>query len=70
MAEFKTQVAFYYIQAGHVANMEKSRNIIRVLVGRSEGKRPLRRPTCRLECNIKMDLKEAGCDHRNWMDLC
>jgi hypothetical protein len=29
---------------------------IRILVGKSEGKRPLGRPRCRLVDNIKMDL--------------
>ena len=37
-----------------------------VLVGRSEGKRPLRRLRCRWEDNIKMDLKKVGYDARNW----
>ena len=49
--------------------MEESRNAYRVLVGRFEGKRPLGRPRHRWEDNIKMDLKEVGCDARNWMDL-
>jgi hypothetical protein len=31
-----------------------------VLVGKPEGKRPLGRPRCRLEDNIKMDLQEVG----------
>jgi hypothetical protein len=32
------------------------------LVGRPEGKRPLRRPRRRWEDNIKMDLRETGID--------
>jgi hypothetical protein len=32
----------------------------RVLVGKPEGKRPLRKPICRWEDNIKMVLKEIG----------
>jgi hypothetical protein len=32
-----------------------------VLVGKPEGKRPLGRPRCRREDNIKMDLEEVGC---------
>jgi hypothetical protein len=32
----------------------------RVLVGRSDGKRPLGRPTCRWEDNIKMNLQKVG----------
>jgi hypothetical protein len=31
------------------------------LVGKPEGKRPLGRPTCRWEDNIKMDIQEVGC---------
>ena len=57
--------------AGLVARMEESRNVglYRVLVERSRGKRLLGRLGCRWVYNIKMDLKEVGCDARNWMDL-
>ena len=55
--------------AGHVARMEQSRNAQRVLVGKTEGKRPLGRPRRRWEDNIKMDLREVGCDPREWIDL-
>ncbi|KAJ4426809.1 hypothetical protein ANN_26608 [Periplaneta americana] len=48
--------------AGHVARMGESRNAYRVLVGRLEGKIPLRRPRRRWEDNIKMDLREVGYD--------
>jgi hypothetical protein len=37
------------------------RGMYRVLVGTPEGKRPLGRPGCRWEDNIKMDLQEVGC---------
>ena len=43
--------------AGHVARMEQSRNEYRVLVGKTEGKRPFGRPRRRWEDNIKMDLR-------------
>jgi hypothetical protein len=46
--------------AGHVARMEKDREVHRVLVGKPEGKRPLGRPRRRWEDNIKMDLQEGG----------
>ena len=36
---------------------------------RPEGKRPLGRPRCRREDNIKMDLREMSCDTGNWMRL-
>ena len=42
--------------------MEQSRNAYRVLVGKPEGKRPLGRRRHRWEDNIKMDLREVGCD--------
>jgi hypothetical protein len=32
------------------------------LVGKPEGKRPLRRPRCRWVDNIKMDVREIGWD--------
>jgi len=38
--------------------MGDRRGAYRVLVGRPERKRPLGRPTCRWEHNIKMDLQE------------
>ena len=48
---------------------ERSRNAYRVLVRKPEGMRPLRRPRCRWEDNIKMDLREVGCDPEDSMDL-
>jgi hypothetical protein len=36
------------------------RGVYRVLVGRPEEKRPLRRSRLRREDNIKMDLQEVG----------
>ena len=35
----------------------------RVLVGKPEGKRPLRRLRCRWVDNIRMDLQEVGCGY-------
>ena len=46
---------------GHVACMRDGRGMYRVLVGKPEGKRPLRRPWHRWEYNIKMDFQEVGC---------
>jgi hypothetical protein len=51
--------------AGHVAHMGEGRGIYRVLVGRSEGKRPLGSQRRRCEDNIKMDLMEIGIDGAN-----
>ena len=44
--------------AGHVACMEDGRVACRVLVGKSEGKRPLGTYRRRWEDNFKMDLGE------------
>jgi len=43
-----------------VARMGERRRVYRLLVGKPEGKRPLGRPTCGWEDNIKMDLQEVG----------
>jgi hypothetical protein len=40
--------------------MGESRGALRVLVGKPEGRRPLGRPGCSWEDNIKMDLREVG----------
>ena len=52
-----------------MARMEQFRNAYKVLVGKPEGKRPLGRPRRRWEDNIKMDLREVGCDRGDWIDL-
>ena len=38
--------------------MEENRNVYRVLMGKPEGRRPLRR--CRWVNNMKIDLKKLG----------
>jgi len=40
-----------------------------ILVGKSEGKRPLRRPRRRWENNIRMDLKKIVWEGVDWMHL-
>jgi len=47
----------------------RSRGVYRVLVGKSEGKRPLGRPRHRWEDYIKMDLQEVGCGVMDWIKL-
>ena len=37
--------------------------------GETESKRPLGRPGRRWEDNIKMNLREVGCDPRDWIAL-
>ena len=49
--------------------MGKGRGVHRVLVGKPEGKRSLKRPRRRLEDNIKMDLQEVGGGCGDWMEL-
>jgi len=57
-------------KSGHVTIIYFfSEDMHRVLVGKSEGKRPLGRPRRRWEDNIKMDLQEVGVGRRNWMEL-
>ena len=43
---------------GHVARMGEGRGVYRVLVGKPERKRPLRRPRHRWEDNIKMGFRK------------
>jgi hypothetical protein len=46
--------------AGHVARRGEKSDAYRILMGRSEGRRPLGGPRHRWEDNIKMDLQEVG----------
>jgi hypothetical protein len=55
--------------ARHMARMGEGRGVYRVLVGRSEGKRPLGRPRRRWDDNIKLDLREIGINGANWIQL-
>ena len=55
--------------AGHVARMGERSGVYRVIVGKSEGKRPLGRPRRRWEDNIRMDLQEVGCGGMDWIEL-
>jgi len=55
--------------AGHVARMGEERGVHRVLLGKPEGKRPLRRPRRKWEDNIKKDLQEVGGGFEDWMEL-
>ena len=51
-----------------MGHMGEGRGVHRVLVGKSEGKRPVGRPRGRWEDNIKMDLQEVG-EGGDWMEL-
>jgi len=46
--------------AGHVTGMGEKRGAYKVLVGKSERRRPLGRPRHRWEDNTKMDVHEVG----------
>jgi hypothetical protein len=46
--------------AGQVARMWQGKGVYRVLLGKSEGKKPLARIRVRWKDNIKMDLQEVG----------
>jgi hypothetical protein len=45
------------------------RGVYRVLVGKPEGRRTLRRPRCRWEDDIMMDLQGVGCGDMDWIEL-
>jgi len=49
--------------------MGERRDVYRVLMGKPEENRPLRRPRHRWEDNIKMDLQEVGCGDMDWIQL-
>jgi hypothetical protein len=49
--------------------MGVERWVHRVLEGKPEGKRPLGRPRCRWEDNVKIDVQEVGEGRGDWMEL-
>jgi hypothetical protein len=55
--------------AGHVTRIWQLTNACRILVGKSERKRPLGRPRCRWVDNVKMDLREIGWGDVDWIDM-
>ena len=52
-----------------MARMGHGRGVYRILMGKSEGKRPMGRRRRRWEDNIKMDLQEVGGECEDWMEL-
>jgi hypothetical protein len=54
---------------GHVARMGERRNAYRLLVGKTEGKRPLGRPRRGWIDNIKMELLEIRLSVVEWIGL-
>jgi len=49
--------------------MGEERGVYRVLVGKLEGRRPLRRSRRRWVDNIRTDLQEVGCGYMDWIGL-
>ena len=52
-----------------MAPVEDGRDAYRLLLGMSEGKSPLGRPSPRWNDNIKVDLQEVGWGGRDWIEL-
>jgi len=53
----------------HVARMREMRNSYSILVGKTEGRRPLGRPRRRWENNIIMDVRAVGWEGVDWINL-
>jgi hypothetical protein len=49
--------------------MEAMRYSYKIVARKLEVKRPLGRPKCRWDNDIKMDLKDIGCEDVNWIYL-
>jgi hypothetical protein len=52
----------------YVARTGEKKHAYRILVGKLEGKRPLRRPRCKWK-DIKMDSREIGWGGMDWIHL-
>jgi hypothetical protein len=55
--------------AGYVARKRDEKKVYKVLVGKPEENRPLRRPRRKWEDWIKLDLGEIGWDVVDWIQL-
>ena len=53
----------------HVARMGETKGVYKVVVGKTEGKRPLRRARRGWEDNIKVGPQEVGWGNMDWIDL-
>jgi hypothetical protein len=53
----------------HVAHMGEMRNVYKILVGKSEAKRPVRIPRHRWGDNVKMDLRKIGFGVVDWIHM-
>jgi hypothetical protein len=52
-----------------LARIKVERNAYRILVGKPRGKRPIRKPRCRYQYNIKTGLKEIGWNGEDWVHV-
>jgi hypothetical protein len=52
-----------------VAHTREDRNVYKVVMGKSEGKRPLVRPRHRWKDGIRMDHRETGWGSVDWFQL-
>jgi hypothetical protein len=57
------------IWAGHVTRMRTKRNAYRIMVVKSEGKRPLGRLKHRWKDNVKTNFREIGWGGVDWVQL-
>jgi hypothetical protein len=49
--------------------MREMKNAYKIMVGKPKRKRSLRRPRCRWEDNIRIDLREIGWEGLDWIHL-
>jgi hypothetical protein len=56
-------------KAGHAARIGEKRNAHTILVGRSEGKIPLKKIIRKWEDNIKNELRDIWCFGMDWNHL-
>jgi hypothetical protein len=56
-------------EMARACSTHEMRNSHKIWLESLKGKRPLRRPTCRWEDNIKMDIKDMGWESVNWINL-
>jgi hypothetical protein len=54
--------------AGHVARMGRI-SVYKSLIGKTDGRRPLRRPGRRLENNVRIGITELGRKDADWIHL-
>jgi hypothetical protein len=55
--------------AGYVPRLGNRRDVHSALLGKPDGKRPLRRHRCRYEYDIKIRRKEIGWECVDWIGL-